>query len=83
MTSNQKGTDEFRVPFDLASFTAMIEEMMGDMECSCDCGEMMSQMASQAETGGCADMMSQMMAACCGVEGERVGPAATEANEQS
>lgn len=62
MSDRQKATQEERVPFDLGSFMAMMEEMMGNMECSCDCGKMMSQMASQAEPGGCADMMSQMMA---------------------
>lgn len=83
MKSNQKATGESRVPFDLASFMAMMEEMMGNMECGCDCGEMMSQMARQAESGGCFDIMSQMMAVCCGAEGETEGPTPTEATRQS
>lgn len=72
MTDKQKATGENRVPFDLASFKAMMEEKMGNVECGCDCGEMMSKMAVQAESGGCADMMSQMMATFSEVHNDTV-----------
>ena len=66
MTEEQKATHENRrVPFDLASCIEMMEEMMGQE--GCDCSEMMSQIMGQ---GGYAEMMAQMMASCCGVQGE-------------
>jgi len=70
MTNKQKATGENRVPFDLASFMAMMGKMMGNTECDCDCGEMMSQMTCQTESGSCADMMSQMMAMFSGEQTE-------------
>ena len=63
MTEEQKATSENkRVPFDLASCMAMLEEMMGQQ--GCDGVEMMSRMMGQ---GDCAKMMSQMMASCCDI----------------
>jgi hypothetical protein len=46
---------------------AMMEEMMGQHEGDCDCTE----------------MMSQMMASCCGVQGETEEEATTEATQEA
>ena len=68
MSDKQKATQENqRVPFDLSSCMAMMEEMMGKQEGGCGCTEVMSQMMGQ---GDCASMMSQMMASCCGAQEE-------------
>jgi hypothetical protein len=70
MSDEQKETQENRgVPFDLSSCMAMMQEMMGQQEGDCDCAETMSQVLGQ---GDCAapSVMSQMMASCCGVQGE-------------
>ena len=53
-------------PFAVTSCMAMIEKMMGQQGCRCDCTEMVSRMMGQAGQGGCAEMMS----VCCGVQDE-------------
>ncbi len=72
MTEEQKATHENqRVPFDLGSCLAMMEEMMGQE--GCDCSEMTPQpmrLGWMMGQGGYAEMMSQMMTSCCGVQGE-------------
>ena len=79
MTEEQKATHENRrVPFDLVSCLAMMEEMMGQE--GCDWSEMMSQMMGQ---GGYAGMMSQMMAFCCGVQGETEETASTDTTQEA
>lgn len=79
MTEEQKATHENqRVPFDLASCLAMMEEMMGQE--GCDCSEMMSQMMGQ---GGYAEMMSQMIASCCGVQGETEETTSTDTTQEA
>jgi len=79
MTAEQKATHENqRVPFDLASCLVMMEEMMGQE--GCDCSEMMSQMMGQ---GGYAEMMSQMMASCCGVQGETEETTSTDTTQEA
>jgi len=68
MTDKQKESQT--PPFDATSCMAMIEKMMGQQGCGCDCTEMVSRMMGQAGQGGCAEMMSQMMAVWCGVQDE-------------
>jgi hypothetical protein len=76
MTEEQKTTRENRrVPFDMASCMAMLEKMMGQYEGVCDCAGIMGQ-------GDYAKMMSQMMASCCGVQGE-AEEATTEAAREA
>jgi hypothetical protein len=77
MTEERKATRENqRVPFDMASCTAMLEEMMGQYEGVCDCAGIMGQ-------GSYAEMMSQMMASCCGVQGEAEEEADAEATQKA
>ena len=79
MTAEQKATyGNQRVPFDLASCLVTMEEMMGQE--GCDCSEMMSQMMGQ---GGYAEMMSQMMASCCGVQGETEETTSTDTTQEA
>jgi hypothetical protein len=56
----------------------MMEEMMGQE--GCDCSEMMSQMMGQ---GGYAEMMSQTMASCCGVQGETEETTSTDTTQEA
>ena len=76
MSDEQQKTQENQgVPFDLTSCMAMIEEMMGQQGDGCGCTEIKSRMAGQ---GGCAEMMSQMMASCCGAQEETEEATTTE-----
>lgn len=80
MTEEQEATHENRtVLFDMASCIAMMEEMTGQVERGCDCAELISQMMGQ---GGSAELMSQMMASCCGVQGE-AEEATTKATQEA
>jgi hypothetical protein len=54
-------------PFDLTSCMAMMEEMMGGQGRGC----------------GCAEMMSQMMAMCGGVQGKTEEKTAAETAQQA
>ncbi len=79
MTEEQKATQENRrVSFDLGSCMAMMKEMMGQQ--GCDCAEMMSQMMGE---GGFAEMTSQMMASCCGVQAEPEEKSSAEATRKA
>ena len=46
----------------------------------CDCSEKMSQMMGQ---GGYAEMMSQTMASCCGVQGETEETTSTDTTQEA
>jgi hypothetical protein len=67
MIDQQKTTQEKGTPFDLTSCMAMMQKMMGGQEGGCDCAE----------------MMSQMMATCCGVQDETEERTATEATQKA
>jgi hypothetical protein len=72
-------------PFDAASWTETMEKMMAQMGEGCDCAEMMSRMMSQAGQGCCTwgEMMSQVMATCCGAQDEPKSEPAAEATQQA
>jgi hypothetical protein len=83
MSDEQKETQENRgVPFDLSSCMAMMEEMMGQQEGGCDCAEMMSQMMGQGDRAA-PSVMSQMMASCCGVQGETEETTSTDTTQEA
>ena len=66
---------------DASSCGALMEKMMG--ENGCDCSEMMSGMLSHTGEGGCAGMMSQMMATCCGARDDTKETPAPESNREA
>lgn len=77
MTQKQKAArGNQRVPFDMASCTAMLEEMMDQYGAVCDCAGMVGQ-------GGYAETVFQMMASCCGVQGETQETTPTQPNQEA
>jgi hypothetical protein len=72
-------------PFDMAACAAMMEKMVAQVGAGCDCTEIMSRMANQAEAGCCdwSEMMSQIKATCCGVQEETAGDPTAKATQQA
>ena len=80
ITDEQKTTGEqSQSPCEGTPCAEMMEKIMGQEGKGCGCMEMMEKMMGQEGKEGFDGMMSQMMTACCGEQGETEEKADTEA----